>query len=567
MPENEFKAVTMSQLVDTLYGSIANFVTPSGKRAESEFATYVTPTIPLADDDLFFLTGEIPDGSAEGGDNARADAFKKRRESAFYFSNLVNFVPSVEPNTVFVTDVDENEETLAGTRKLKSFEEFRTKGQSLDKIFFEVINSARVLDRPRSAAEQEKIDQLRALLEVPVEDEVTDDDLAAADLTDDPLAGLDDLGDLDDLDLDGLDGLDDIDLGDLGGSTFLEGGDPPEPTKLMQNYNYFRNLYENAEAAMIEKLIDIERDPANARYRAKLTAIEKKKLHRLMQLWNTVGKRGKVNKIINIINALEQGGMVEYRARLQEVMENTKFDVDLIADATTASHFTSITPANLFKQESWQKFSLNNKSTYDEFSSETKSFHGKVGFVLPIGMTGAGKMSKSSTDSEEETFSDEVSISFEIAQGILVRPWFDPAFLMCRKYTMTDPATGDSLAALEDDDFVLSDGGKPPKGILPAYTTSVIFIRNLKIKSEQILDYVEKSKSDSSFSGRTTLPFLPAAIGGGRDTSKEDELVTTDRSTGEITIGGTHIVAFRGTYLNKAPNPDLEEHSDPSHWV
>jgi len=433
----------------------------------------------------------------------------------------------------------------------------------MSQAFEEVINSARVLDRERSAEEQERIDQLRALLEVPEEeeDETDSEELTepADDDEDDLLAGLGDLGDLGDFD----------DPESFEDDSFLEGGEPPTPTKLMQRYLFFKNLYETAEMGMIQKLIEIENDPANARFRARLTAMEKKKLRRLRRMWMSVGRKNQVERIQNILNALEQGGMVAYRDRIQERMENSLFETTLVGLATDSTYYTGLVPANLFKAQGWQKISLNQTSQRNHFKAKDTSFKGRTGFSLPFGLGFSAKASKSKSVTTRENERESLHISFEIAQGLLDRPWFDPAFLASSKWTMADPASGESLSTLKDEDFVLSDGGSPPKGVMPAYVTAVILVRNVRLRASNMKSFVEDIEKEHAVSGKAGFfgGFGLFSAGGGHTQKERERLYEFDSSSGTLSILGTHIVAFRGTWVHKAPDPNFEDHPNPRDWV
>lgn len=61
------------------------------------------------------------------------------------------------------------------------------------------------------------------------------------------------------------------------------------------------------------------------------------------------------------------------------------------------------------------------------------------------------------------------SLSVELARVEIMRPWFDPALLRSRAWRWGH------------EHEPLSDGGDPPQGSVPAYTTSLIFARNLTI--------------------------------------------------------------------------------------
>ncbi len=553
---SNFEEVTLEDLRDTIYGAIANFVNPANRKRKGELVNYVIPSIPLTRDDTFFLDGEMPASGPE-----RADAFQKKQQSAYFFSQLLDFSPSTTAQDVLLTEPQANDGPV-----FTNFDEFRSTGMTVSQAYETLLRDCKVYDRPRTPEEQEKIDKLHAKLYAPdVEDEVLDidSDVATNDEEDDLLGDLgDDFGDID------LNGLDDIE------DDFLEGGEPPVPTKLMENFLFCKNKFETAEMAMVQKLIEIEENPKYARLKAKIIAHEKKKLRHLMKIWRTAGKRDYVMKIQNVLAAMEQGGMVAYRDALQERMENLAFDVNVIADATDKVYYTSLSPANLMKAEGWTAVSLENKSDSNSFSSKSTSFSGSIGVDLPGGYGFGGNHSQSKSSEKAAESGESLSISFEITQGLINRRWFDPAVFQCGKITMTDPATGESLATLGDDDFYFSNGEMPPNGILPAYITSVILVRNVKITSAS-MKKIDSEITKSSTSGGSVnvggFKVFGKRIGvkASAEHKKDevDKFYKFDESTGTLTMLGTHIVAFRGVYLPKFPNPNFDKYPDASDWV
>jgi hypothetical protein len=566
IPMPEFQPVTLDEMIDTVYGAIADFVTHSGRVAPDETVNYVIPSIVWTRDDTFFLDGEIPAGEDS---ETRQQLIQKQAQSAYRFANLVDFVPSVTPQTVLVNDDGVGREADLGPHgHITSFDEYRSQGMRISQAYEEVLRSARVFNRQLSDERRERLEQLRARLEVPEDEEEN-----AAPDPGGSAASEEELSDEDDLDalLAGLDGggegsLDDLLPGDDG---LFTAGSPPQYTRLMQRYFFFKNAYQNAEDAFLQRLMELENDPSMARLRAKLIARERRRLNQVKQLWQVHGKKDLVEKIMNTIAAMEQGGMVDYRARLQERLGNLEFDVELVGFATDTAYYSELVPANVLKAESWQRIKLTNKSSRNHFKARDTSFSGRARFPLPYGLMMGASGSHSRSTEVTRKGDEEFRIEFEITQALITRPWLDLAFLKSRLWTMSDPETGESLAGLVDGDFLLSDGGQPPEeGVMRAYTTSVILVRDLKLTSRRMADLVDEMEKQTE--AKASLRFMGFGLYGGGGKYNKDEvekLYEFDESTGEFTMMGTHIVAFRGALLPKAPNPNFDEHPDPENWV
>ena len=114
---------------------------------------------------------------------------------------------------------------------------------------------------------------------------------------------------------------------------------------------------------------------------------------------------------------------------------------------------------------------------------------------------------------------------------------------------------------------MLSDGGTPAKGKMPAYPTSIILVRNLRISFDS-MDTLRRFKSESEsncISGGVSIGFGPFTIGGGyslrdsnSETSTHSELHTEQNS---IVVEGMQIIGYGCHMLGKSPdpNPDIKE--------
>ncbi|MEW6497868.1 MAG: hypothetical protein AB1589_36015, partial [Cyanobacteriota bacterium] len=108
---------------------------------------------------------------------------------------------------------------------------------------------------------------------------------------------------------------------------------------------------------------------------------------------------------------------------------------------------------------------------------------------------------------------------------------------------------------LKSNEFI-SDGKRPPskESKLPAYTTSVIFVRNL------LVDFAELRQSGSTYS-QTIKAGGGVRIGpfclGGSYTRKVGERKFESKFTPEgLWVPGMQIIGFRCALLPKSPNPD-----------
>jgi uncharacterized membrane protein YgcG len=150
--------------------------------------------------------------------------------------------------------------------------------------------------------------------------------------------------------------------------------------------------------------------------------------------------------------------------------------------------------------------------------------------------------------------SDYFSMHFSIAQIPLVRPWFKTAFLTSKGWRMdqNNPVAKDEM---------VSDGGTPAKGLLPAYPTSMILIRDLTMcaaKSSGFTDLHSEWESKRG-SGGGYISFGSFHLGGshGRSSSSggRSSNYHYDSQTETMRVEGTQIIGFKCHVFPKAPDP------------
>jgi hypothetical protein len=154
-------------------------------------------------------------------------------------------------------------------------------------------------------------------------------------------------------------------------------------------------------------------------------------------------------------------------------------------------------------------------------------------------------------------------MSFEIAQVGLVLPWLSTSFLnqTTWRFDQGNPDVKNNL---------LSDGGSPPKGLLPAYPTAMFVIRNLMLdfgENHGFQSYMTEQSANSQ-SGRAGFSFGPFSIGGsgGHTSSSGDTTSSSGYSWTDqgLSVPGMQVVGYRCHVLSKkAPNPS----PDVKAWI
>jgi hypothetical protein len=170
-------------------------------------------------------------------------------------------------------------------------------------------------------------------------------------------------------------------------------------------------------------------------------------LDELKAQWITVGFKNEVEaaqaKVVSLGARSPLQTWAEWNSRFNE-------DIDAITGSTDASTvFPSFfSPSNAIDDDAWQPFKLSGeeiKVLLNEAPAELRER-----FNADIATAG------------------NKSLTFEFSSAAIQRPWFSSDVFKARFWRFTDA------------NRVISDGGKPAKGVCPAYVTAIVFARRVR---------------------------------------------------------------------------------------
>jgi hypothetical protein len=229
-------------------------------------------------------------------------------------------------------------------------------------------------------------------------------------------------------------------------------------------------------------------------------------------------------------------------------------------------YFTSLVPASFAKATGWTRFSFEKGDTRvaqnSSYSATKWGVTAKAGFLGIFGGSASHSESKARQEFHGTFDSEKFSLSFEMCQAGVVRAWYHPSFINSKAWRF-DQGNPDTKGEL------ISDGGSPPKGTMPAYPTSIVFVRNLKLrmgKSKAFSDFIAEQQSNST-GAEASASFGPFSLGGGGSYSKQSG--NTDKKWGAshdnqgMDVPGMQIIGFKCHLFNgrkyPMPNPQIKE--------
>lgn len=259
--------------------------------------------------------------------------------------------------------------------------------------------------------------------------------------------------------------------------------------------------------------------------------------------WISNGYKEEFEQITAFIAQVEGRSMAMLKEKYKEDLKKS-----LITDVSSGASFyhTALFPGSFANSDKgWTEFKFN-KSHFDSKNKFTEKKGG--GSVRVLGYAGAGA-SHSNTESNTKINMSKFELTFKIAQVPISRPWFNVNYLTSQywRFGQDNPQFKDQM---------VSNGDTPPDGMLPAFSTTAIFIRDLKLK-------VSKSDYENTFKEKITK--AKGGVGWGfirlnanySSTEREASVDFNSESQG-ISMNGMQLIGFKCHVLPKSPNPNPE---------
>ena len=315
-----------------------------------------------------------------------------------------------------------------------------------------------------------------------------------------------------------------------------------EDSPMMKTYNAKKSAYEDAALEYNNKrLAALNADNAlvvqdftlnGSTYRSRVKAA--------LADWTTNGYKNDVEQINAYINQVSQKDMTLLKADLQD-----KFEKGKMTDPNSGAEFylSGFYPGNFVNNtKGWTKFTFNssNKNAYSKDTSSSTSGGGGGGWGLWSASASASTSENTSLKKMDES---EFAMEFSIAQVTIGRPWLSPEFL-------TSPAWKWNGEASE----MLSDGASPATGLMPAYPTTAIFVKDIKITSASMSDFY--NEVNKAAQGGGSVGWGPFSVKASHSQSSKEVTSSLSKDGKTLTVDGMQLIAFKCFALPLSPNPD-----------
>ncbi|MBD5784918.1 hypothetical protein IF650_01875 [Cellulosimicrobium terreum] len=330
-----------------------------------------------------------------------------------------------------------------------------------------------------------------------------------------------------------------------------------QPSDLVTAYNAGLERYESAALAYNTARIDAlaatnQRAVQNWAINA---PILRNRVKAAMASWVSEGHKNDYEKIAAFLDQVQRRDLSLLKARYRDDLDKAK-----LTGAVSGSDFyyTSVVPGNFLTASGWTEFTFGSgdfaQERFSSYSLKRSSSASGGGFFGIFGNAKAGTQVEGESARSFRFESEQFSMSFQIAQVPIVRPWFKTAYLTSKSWRM-------SQANVEARGEFASDGGTPRKGRLPAYPTALVLVRDVTVSfraSEGMSSFQSEWESAKSTSGKV-FAFGPIVVAGGNTTSRYSSSSNSssryhwDGQT--LKVDGAQIIGFKCALMPKAPDP------------
>lgn len=331
-----------------------------------------------------------------------------------------------------------------------------------------------------------------------------------------------------------------------------------EPSPLVVAYNQKMGEYENVALQYNSHRIDaLTADNVKAVHFWAINAnILRNKVKAAMGDWVSNGNKNDYEQINAFIDQVMQRDMALLKQQYRDDLEKARLTG---MPSGSDFYYTSLVPGNFMKASGWTGFGFSssdfNTSSNSSYSFSRSSSSGGGGFLGIFG--GGGRTSNASGQSQSHVQfdSEHFGMSFKITQVPIVRPWFKTSFLVSKlwRFDQNNPEAKGEM---------VSDGGKPAKGLIPAYPTSLICIKDLSLCFAKSSGFQEMQQSwkRSSASGGAVFCFGPFHLGGSHARSsgsgQRSSSYHYDSQTNTMTVPGAQVIGFKCHIMPKSPDPN-----------
>lgn len=258
--------------------------------------------------------------------------------------------------------------------------------------------------------------------------------------------------------------------------------------------------------------------------------------------WVSGGYKNEVDEINAYIQQVTQRSMLLWKQQLDSYYK------DALVNATAAGerfYYTTLAPGDFASAPGWTTYQMNHSMVDTTTHSESTSW--SAGADVNFGFWSVGGNVHSNSTSYDSTYSvDEFTLSYDMTQVQIIRPWYYPEFFINHGWTLRK---GEGWMF----DQMPSDGASPPNGLFVGYPMQMLFVRNVKITSSAFVSAYHAYSSEVG--GSASVGWGPFSLSGSYNHSESGDHYHAEGDGASITVPGMQVIAFINHLLGKTPDP------------
>lgn len=215
--------------------------------------------------------------------------------------------------------------------------------------------------------------------------------------------------------------------------------------------------------------------------------------------------------------------------------------------------YTFMSPSDWYSEyaRGWTKYNSKDYNTSFSTSSSSKDFSGNVAFNL--GLWSIGPKGGYSSEKSNVNFDlNSAEIEFEYLIVKIHRPWMDTSFLNAKNwYLKTEGTEPYPEGCISNGTYSQEFESSNESVFLPSVITSLILIKDFKIKSAEIKSSIEKEMKSWSAGG--TIGIGPFSLGSEYSSSTDNEKKDFELNQEELSCEGIQLIGYVSEILPKSP--------------
>lgn len=326
-----------------------------------------------------------------------------------------------------------------------------------------------------------------------------------------------------------------------------------EETPMVKMYNEKMQKYMNAALEYNTHRVNAlaAKDPAAVHFWSMNAPILRNKVIAAKNDWITNGFKEEYDQIAAFIAQVEGRSMLTLKEQYKDDMEKAR----LTGPASGSDfYYTSLIPGGFADSDNgWTEFTFSSSDYSSNYAFDSKKGGGGGGLALGIfNIGGGGSYEKTKSNLKIDT--SQFKLRFMICQVPICRPWFNMNFLLSKywRFDVNNPEFKDNM---------VSDGETPPDGMIPAVSTTAIFIKDLTLHFGEAHTAVASEMEKAGGGG--FVSWGPFHAGGKYESSSQKRDFDRQTEGQGIRVQGMQLIGFKCHLLPKSPDPK----PDVKEWV